>query len=150
MSTIHRTLFVFICSFISPSVFPYMIENNLQTGTFYGQFCAACWHGVIPQGETRGCPGNTNGCKNTTWIYRHIGTIPAAESVNLTDTHCYVTGREPVTAHGKVVFNRDGMVVYGDDGRVLYQDEYIYYGDDGLFNSLVIMPQCKRFQRWLR
>lgn len=145
-----KTLFTLGAIALTSPAFSYMIENNTQTGTFYGQFCAACWHGTIPEGETRGCPGNAHGCRNTTWIYRYIGTVPAAENTNFTDTHCYVTGEVPVTSHGKAVFNKDGMLIYDDNGSIIYQGEYYYYGDDGPFQSLVFMTICKRFKRWMR
>lgn len=91
--------------------------------------------GAIPQGEEKGCPCEKTGCANKTWIYRYIGTIDKSEFRNITDTHCYVTGGEPVTAHGKVVFNAGKISVYDNSGRTLYDDEYIYYADDGFMQS---------------
>ena len=138
-NSVRLLVFLFMM-LLSPFATSYMIENNTKTGTFYGQFCASCWHGSIPKSESRGCPGNAQGCRNQTWIYKHTGVFRLR--ANSTDD-CYATGRVPVTAHGRVVFNSDGIEIYNDQGALIDKGSYVYYSDSGLFNALREDRDCQ-------
>lgn len=116
----RRLVFMLMMS-ISPMASSYMVENNTgREEKFYGQFCAACWHGLIPDGEARGCPGDAHGCKGTTFIYLWAGQTHELNN-------CYWTSDVPVTAHGRIVFNSDTIQVYNDQGQRIFSTPGSYY-----------------------
>ena len=127
------TLFLLL---LTPLVSAYMIENHrLDSGYFYGQFCARCWHGTIPAGEARGCNGYGTGCANTTWIYLKMKPIQLLR--------CFATANKPVTSHGRVVFEPTEILVYDDAGELIDRSGYNYYYE-GAFGVLRPIPGCGR------
>lgn len=120
---------------LSPLAAAYDIENQGESAYFYGQFCAPCWHGTIPSGEARGCPGNVRGCRNNTWIYKYMGERVYRQ--NERNIHCYVTANKPVTAHGRVVFKASEIFVYDDAGTLIDRSGYNYWyeGNFGILTS---------------
>ena len=119
---------------ICPLASAYMVENQRGTGHFYGQFCAACWHGEIPAGESRGCPGDANGCRGETMVYLFVKKIKIPHPTSpfqQAEVFCYAGNQSPVTAHGRVVFEPVFITVYGDDGKMISRQTDSYWWIDG-------------------
>ena len=138
-----RTVFLRASAFllailVCPLASAYMVENQRGTGYFYGQFCAACWHSQIPWGESRGCPGDSHGCRNKTWIYLFIRKIYYTKNEQV---NCYATANVPVTAHGRVVFTTQGILTYDDDGNLIDRSIENYWYD-GPFGVLTKIHAC--------
>ena len=125
---------------LSPLVSAYMIENQRpDSGYFYGQFCASCWHGTIPPGEAGGCNGYATGCKNDTWIYLKMKNYTVYyPGDGYSSSRCFATANKPVTAHGKVVFAESEILVYDDAGTLIDRTGYNYWyeGDFGILKRV--------------
>ena len=119
---------LFLTILICPLASAYMVENQRGTGYFYGQFCAACWHGEIPAGQSRGCPGDAHGCRGETMIYLFIKKIKIPGPF---EVDCYAGAPSPVTAHGRVVFEPKYITVYGDDGKMISRLPDVYWRING-------------------
>lgn len=118
----------------SPLVFPYKVENNTgREAYFYGQFCAACWHAYLMDGESGACNGHDAGCRNTTWVYEFMGD-------KYRNSRCFRTSNVPVTSHGRIVFSKE-IHVYDDMGKLIDKSSgQLYY--EGLFGILTKTNHC--------
>ena len=129
-------LLFFLLTF-SPLSMAYQVENNTyRSQQFFGQFCAACWHGTIPEGATSGCPGNAHGCRGSTWVYMYV-------KMKYRDSRCFWTSNVPVTAHGRIVFNgtRTSIEVYDDQGTQIDLSRGSYYYE-GFAYTLTKTNEC--------
>jgi|GEM_PF-6748710 len=128
---IFSIMIIGVSVFFSEISLAYNIYNKSDNGEIevWGEYCPACFHGKVRQGEHKSCPGDKNGCKGNTAI---TFTFLVSSQVR-PGTSDLVTRKcsRKVPAHGWVEIGNVGMhgaptcIVYDKKGKELNPGDHL-------------------------
>jgi hypothetical protein len=128
--------------FSGPSDAYTIINNTNISREFFGQFCASCFHEIIPSMTSSGCPGNERGCKGKTWVYRWEAYSGRANS------RCFSTADRPINAHDTIVFEDNKWTIYNEKNQKYAEGAYKYYFEQTSFLILQEGSSCEGGYPW--
>jgi hypothetical protein len=115
-------LFCLTAPFYTVTADAYSIHNMTGiSAKFKGEDCGPCFKDWIADGDTKSCPGDKRGCRNTTTV----SIVDVRDGFTLAyfgaqQGVCPIDAPVEVTAHGDVYAYKDHVVVKDDDGKELY------------------------------